>query len=76
MEELNNKLNAIAKEEMDYADKNGSTTLSTCDHHSWDLDVWRHRAAIIKKIRDSGYNVSVSVSWGVTDILITKPITL
>ncbi len=76
MEELKNKLSAIAKEEMEYADKYGSTTLSTCNYSGWDMDVWNHKSAIIKKIRESGYNVSVSVSWGVTDILITKPITL
>ena len=76
MEELKNKLNEIAKTQMKYADMNGSTKLSTCDHRGWDKDVWNHRGAIIEKIRDSGYNISVSVSWGVTDILITKPITL
>jgi len=76
MEELKNKLNEIAKKEMEYADMRGSSKLSTCDYRGWDKDVWNHRAAIIKKIRDGGYNVSVSVSWGVTDILITKPITL
>ena len=37
MEELKNKLNAIAKKEMEYADKNGSTTLSTCNYSGWDM---------------------------------------
>ena len=76
MEELKDKLSRIAKREMEYADKNGYSQLSTCDYGGWDKDVWNHREAIIKKIRESGYNVSVSVSWGVTDIKITKPITL
>jgi hypothetical protein len=76
MENLKEKLTRIAKQEMDYATENGSSTLSTCDYRGWDKDVWNNRQLIIKKLRDCGYNVSVKVAWGVTDIVTTKKIEL
>ena len=76
MEDLREKLTRIAKEQMDYATMKGHSTLSTSDYSGWDEDVWHNRHAIIKKLRDCGYKVSVSVSWGVTDIVTTKEIEL
>jgi len=58
--------------ELEYADKNGSTTFSVCDHYNWDRDFWDNRHVMINEMRSRGYNVSVSVKWGVTDILISK----
>lgn len=76
MEDLREKLTRIAKEEMDNATKNGYSTLSTCDYSGWDKDVWHNRQAIVKKIRSCGYNVSITVAWGVTDITTTQKIEL
>lgn len=72
MENLEQKINKIIDDELEYADKRGSTKLSTCDHYNWDRDVWNHRHQIIEEIRRRGYSVSVSTNWGVTDINITK----
>ena len=69
---LQDKLQNTINTECNYADKNGSSRLSVCDHSSWDRDLWAHRESIIDAIRKRGYSVSVSVKWGVTDINITK----
>jgi hypothetical protein len=71
-EKLQNRINI----ECEYADKNGSTRLSVCDHYNWDRDLWSHRHDIIDAIRKRGYSVSVSVRWGVTDIEISSKINL
>jgi hypothetical protein len=76
MGDLKAKLIKIAEKEMEYANRDGSSKLSTCDYRGWDKDVWKYRKEIIQKIRDCGYNVSVSVAWGVTDIVTTKNINL
>jgi|11BtaG_2_1085332.scaffolds.fasta_scaffold04484_9 hypothetical protein len=70
--DLQDKLNKVAKDQMDYATDNGSSVLSTCDERGWDKDVWNNKKEIIKKLRDCGYKVSVKVGWGVTDIITTK----
>lgn len=69
---LQDKLQNAINTECSYADKNGSSRLSVCDHYNWDRDLWAHRESIIDAIRKRGYSVSVSVKWGVTDINITK----
>ena len=71
-EKLTDKINFESR----YADKDGSTRFSVCDHYNWDRDFWNHRNVLIQALRDRGYNVSVSVSWGVTDIDVTKKISL
>ena len=58
--------------ECEYADKNGSAKLSTCSASNWDKDIYNYRNTIIEAIRNRGYNVSVSVNYGVIDI-VTAP---
>ena len=62
--------------ECDYAEKNGSSKLSVCDHYNWDKDLWVYRHAIIDEIKSRGYDVSVSDKWGVTDIVTTQKLSL
>ena len=76
VDQLQKKLQDKVNEECAYADKNGSSRFSTCDHSNWDQDIWRHHSAIIEAIRCRGYSVSVTYKWGVTDITTTKKITL
>jgi hypothetical protein len=71
---IEEKLKQIVERECKYADRDGSSAFSTCDYSNWDKDIWRHREVIINSIRNRGYNVSVSVKWGVTDIVTTKKI--
>ena len=74
--ELKNKLQNVVDNECKYADRNGSTNLSTCSDSSWDNDIWAHKDAIITAIRKRGYGVSCATNYGVLDITITKQITL
>ena len=69
---LENKISTIIGEQCEYAKMNGSSKLSTCNHSNWDRDTWNFKDQIIKSIRDKGFNVSVSVNHGVTDIVTTK----
>jgi len=73
---LTQKLQDKIDYECKYADRDGSTRFSVCDHYSWDRDFWMHRNTIIDAIRNRGYSVSISSKWGVTDIDVTKIINL
>jgi len=75
-ENLKEKLLAVVNDRCERASDVGTATLSVCDHSGWDKDYWAYRHEIIAKIREKGYNVSVSTSYGVTDIVITEKITL
>lgn len=68
---LKEKLTNVIEEEIQYAEKNGKSCLSTCDHSNWDKDIWSYRDAIIEGIRKRGYNVTSSTKWGVLDITTT-----
>lgn len=55
----------------------GMCTLSTCDHPNWNRA--EHTAMhndVSRLLKESGYNVSGKVHWGVTDWTITRPVTL
>lgn len=60
--------------ECQYADKNGRAKLSTCSVRNWDKDIYNYHNTIIEAIRNRGYNVSVSVNYGVIDIVTTPKI--
>ena len=57
MNELKEKLKANIKYHIDRVAKTGSSSFSTCDHYSWDKDIWNHRHSIIDKLADIGFNV-------------------
>lgn len=65
---IKKKIENIIESEIKYAEKNGSSNLSTCNYSGWDKDVWNYKDQIIKSIRDKGFLVSVNVKFGVTDI--------
>lgn len=69
---MSQKVKDKIDEECRYAERDGHSRLSVCDHYNWDRELWMHRHTIIDSIRQRGYNVSVSVKWGVTDIETTK----
>jgi len=73
---LTEKLSEKIEFESRYVEKDGTTRFSVCDHYNWDRDFWSHRHTLIQAFKDRGYDVYVSVRWGVTDIDITKKITL
>jgi len=75
---LEEKLKGIIEEKCAAAEKNGSTSISTCNAfiYGWDADTWNHRHAIMDGIRKRGYNVSSSTNHGVLDISITKKLDL
>ena len=75
-ETITEKLQNIINDYCDSANKYGSAKLSTCNYSGWDRDIWNHHSAIITAIQKRGYRVTVSVNWGVTDILIVKNISL
>ena len=70
--EIQEKILREIDTECRYAEKNGTSRFSTCDHYNWDSDIWNNRQQIITGIRDRGYNVSQSTNWGVLDIITTK----
>lgn len=71
---LEQKISDKIEYECKYADRDGSTRFSVCDHYNWDRDFWMHRHTIIDAIKSKGYSVYVSSKWGVTDIDVTKNI--
>jgi hypothetical protein len=73
---LQEKIQDAINVECTYADKNGSSRLSVCDHYNWDRDLWAYRYDIVDAIRNRGYSVSMSVRWGVTDIEVSKQLQL
>jgi hypothetical protein len=76
MSNIQEKLQKIVDSEAEYAERTGSSQLSTCDHSNWDRDVWNHRHEIISALRSRGFSVTESVRHGVTDIVITKKMNL
>lgn len=75
---MQEKLQKIINTEVESADKYGQSKLSACNMlgYGWDRDVWNYRNVIIKGIMNRGYNVDVSVNWGVTDIITTQKISI
>ena len=73
-DDLKKKLQNVVDTECEYADKEGSSRLSTCSHRHWDKNVWNHRSQIIQAIKDRGYIVSQSTNHGVLDIVTTQDI--
>jgi hypothetical protein len=73
---IQEKIQSVVDTNVESAEKNGSTTLSTCTDRTWDQDIWNYRYQIMDAIRAKGYNVSSSTNFGVLDIVITTKITL
>ena len=76
MNELKEKLNKNIEYHVERVAEKGSSSFSTCDHYSWDKDIWNHRHSIIDKLIDLGFNVDTQMNWGVLDITITKELKL
>jgi len=73
---IQEKLQAFIDLRCKYAEENGRTSFSTCNHYNDDHDIWDNHRQIIDVIRSRGYNVSSSTNWGVLDVVITKKIEL
>ena len=71
MENLRDKILKAVETECQYATRDGSSKLSVCDHSNWDRDLYSFRHQIIDKIKERGFNVSVTSNWGVLDIVTT-----
>jgi hypothetical protein len=69
-EKIQHKINS----ECEYADREGASRFSVCNHSNWDRDLWTYRQDMIDAIIKRGYSVVASIRWGVTDIEIRKPI--
>jgi len=76
MNELKEKLNKNIEYHVERVAEKGSSSFSTCDHYSWDKDIWNHRHSIVNKLIDLGFNVDTQMNWGVLDITITKELKL
>jgi hypothetical protein len=76
MNELKEKLNKNIEYHVERVAEKGSSSFSTCDHYSWDKDIWNHRHSIVDKLIDLGFNVDTQMNWGVLDITITKELEL
>ena len=76
MKELKEKLKENIQYHVDRVAKTGSSSFSTCDHYSWDKDIWNYRYSIIDKLTDEGYRVESAVNHGVLDVTITANLEL
>jgi hypothetical protein len=76
MNELKEKLNKNIEYHVERVAEKGSSSFSTCDHYSWDKDIWNHRHSIVDKLIDLGFNVDTQMNWGVLDVTITKELKL
>ena len=76
MKELKEKLKANIKYHIDRIAKTGSSSFSTCDHYSWDKDIWNYRHSIIDNLVTKGYCVESAVNHGVLDVTITANLEL
>lgn len=76
MNELKEKLNKSIEYHVERVAEKGSSSFSTCDHYSWDKDIWNHRHSIVDKLIDLGFNVDTQMNWEVLDITITKELKL
>jgi hypothetical protein len=76
MNELKEKLNKNIEYHVERVAEKGSSSFSTCDHYSWDKDIWNHRHSIVDKLIDLGFNVDTQMNWEVLDITITKELKL
>lgn len=76
MKELKEKLNKNISYHVERVAEKGSSSFSTCDHYSWDKDIWNYRHSIIDKLTDQGYRVESAVNHGVLDVTITANIEL
>ena len=77
MEKMNNK-NTYVDEKIasikKSIEKYGYDKISTCDAFSygWSKDDYLYMDSVASELRTQGFNVKVSVSYGVTDYYITK----
>lgn len=76
MNKLKEKLKTNIKYHIDRVAEKGSSSFSTCDHYSWDKDIWNYRHSIIDKLTDEGYCVESAVNHGVLDVTITANLEL
>ena len=76
MKELKEKLNKNISYHVDRVNGKGSSSFSTCDHYSWDKDIWNYRHTIIDKLVSTGYCVESAVNHGVLDVTITANLEL
>lgn len=70
------KLKNFIDNELEYVERDGSTTFSCCDHPNWDQDIWNFRDQIRDSIIKKGYIVNSIVRHGVLDITITKKLNI
>ena len=73
---IEEKISRFVNTEISYADRDGSSKFSTCNHSNWDKDIWAHRQTIVDALQSKGYTVTSSVNWGVTDYIVTKKLEL
>jgi len=62
----------------DVAERKGTARwdVSPSAGYGWDADEWNYRYQIMDTLRNRGYSVRSEVNHGVTDIFITKQISL
>jgi hypothetical protein len=72
------KLQAQINYYADVVERRGSARwdVSPSAGYGWDADEWNYRYDIMAALRERGYSVRSEVNHGVTDIFITKPISL
>jgi len=76
MNELKEKLNKNIAYHVERVAEKGSSSFSTCDHYSWDKDIWNYRHSIIDRLVSTGYRVESEVNHGVLDVTITANLEL
>tara|TARA_Y100000592_G_scaffold63269_1_gene98668 strand:+ start:10991 stop:11221 length:231 start_codon:yes stop_codon:yes gene_type:complete len=74
--DVKEKLQELVNTHGEIVEKEGNSHISTCNHYSWDQDVWNHRHEIMGALIKRGYHVSSKTNHGVLDIYIVKPIML
>ena len=60
-------------------EKKGRSHFDCCSaapSYGWDVDIWDHKKQIISTLRERDYYVTEETRWGVTDIVIVKPLNL
>ena len=77
MEKMNNKKTYVDEKIASIKksiEKYGYDKISTCDAFSygWSKDDYLYMDSVASELRTQGFNVKVSVSYGVTDYYITK----
>ena len=77
MEKMNNKKPYVDEKIASIKksiEKYGYDKISTCDafYYGWSKEDYLYMDSVASELRTQGFNVKVSVSYGVTDYYITK----